>query len=285
MEPIIVNFTFDTPLDKVWDALSKEDELKKWYFQVENYVFEVGKEFTFYESADSKSYLHRCRFLSIVPNKLIEYTWEHPSHSKGISVVKWELAAEGEKTKLTLTHTGIENFADAGPDFSKANFEMGWNAIVTNMLRNYLYGIEKLEFTVEINAAPEKVWQKLWDRESYKAWTNVFCEGSYYDGELKQGNRVHFLTPSGEGMFTDIAFLKENELMVLKHIGVVKDFKEQPMAEETKQWSGCFETYRLSQANGKTIVKAEVDCMAKYVAYMNTTFVLALEELKKLAEN
>jgi len=285
MQPIVINFTFNAPLEKVWRALTNEAELKKWYFPVENYVFEVGKEFTFYESTDSKNYLHKARFLNIIPNQLIEYTWEHPSHSKGSSIVKWEVEAQGDYTKLTLTHTGTENFADAGPAFSKTNYEMGWNAIVGTMLRNYLYNITRLEFTKEINATPQKVWEKLWDKESYKTWTKPFCEGSYYEGDVKQGNRVHFLTPSGEGMFADILFLKENELAVLKHLGVLKDFKEQPMDEETKQWSGCFEIYKLTETNGKTIVTAEVDTVEKYINHMNSTYPLALQELKRISEN
>ena len=284
MEPIVITFTFNAPLEKVWNALSNESELKKWYFPVENYEFEVGKEFTFYESTDSKAYLHKARFLNIIPNQLIEYTWEHPNHSKGTSVVKWELEAEGEKTKLTLTHTGTESFEDAGPAFTKANYEMGWNAIVGTMLRNYLYNIARLEFTIEINATPQKVWQELWGKESYKAWTNPFCEGSYYEGEIKQGSRVHFLTPSGDGMFADMFYLKENEMSVIKHLGVLQNFEEQPMNEETKQWAGCFEIYKLTEMEGKTNFKAEVDCLEKYVDYMNKTFPLALQELKRISE-
>lgn len=285
MEPIVINFTFNAPLAKVWNVLSDENELKKWYFPVENYKFETGSEFTFYESSDSKNYLHKARFLNIIPDQLIEYTWEHPNHSKGTSTVKWELEAEDEKTRLTLTHTGTESFADAGPAFTKANYEMGWNAIVGTMLRNHLYNIAKLTFTIEINAAPQTVWQKIWNKESYKVWTNPFCEGSYYEGDLKQGSRLHFLTPSGDGMYTDVFYLKENEISVLKHVGILKDFKEQPLDEETKQWTGCFEIYKLTSSDGATTVTVEVDSLEKYINHMNNTFPLALQELKRISEN
>ncbi len=285
MEPIIVSQTLDAPLEKVWNALCKEAELKKWYFPVENYIFEIGKEFTFYESADSKDYLHRCKFLNIIPNQLIEHTWEHPSHSKGSSVVKWELASIGDKTKVTLTHTGVENFADAGPAFSKANFEQGWNAIVKTMLRNYLYGIEKLVFETEINAPASKVWQKLWDKNDYTVWTSPFCEGSYYEGDIKQGSRIHFLSPSGEGMYSDVAYMKENETVVIQHIGIVKDKKELPIDAETEKWTGCFEIYNLKENNGKTTVKAEVDSVEKHSDYMKKVFPAALAKLKEISES
>lgn len=285
MEPIIISFTFDTPIDTVWKALSEEDQLKKWYFPVENYQFEIGKEFTFYESAETKTYLHKARFLNIIDHKLIEYTWEHPSHSKGTSIVRWELQEDGDKTKVTLTHTGTESFIDAGPAFTKANYEMGWNAIVGTMLRNHLYNIARLEYTIEIDAPPAKVWEKLWGKESYKEWTNPFCAGSYYEGDVKQGNRVHFLTPSGEGMFSDIFYLKKPEITVIKHIGILHDFKELPLDEKSKKWSGCFETYKLTEKEGKTLFKAEVDSLEQYINHMNTTFPLALKELKRISEN
>jgi uncharacterized protein YndB with AHSA1/START domain len=279
--PIQVTKVFDFPLTTVWDALTKEAALKKWYFDVQDYRFEEGAEFTFYEAPDSKTYLHRCKFLKIVPEKLIEHTWTHPSHSKGTSTVRWELQSEGDKTRVTLTHTGVENFADAGPDFSRANFEMGWKAIVQTNLRNYLTGIEKLVFNIEVESTPEQLWKKLWDKKNYTYWAEPFCPGTYYDGDLKQGGRIHFLTPEGEGMYSDVAYLKENSVVAFSHIGVMKDHKELPVDEETEKWSGSFETYTLLPAGNKTRLKVEVDVVDKYVDYMKETFPLSLERLKE----
>lgn len=51
-----------------------EVELKKWYFPVQDYVFEEGKVFAFNESEDLHSFLQSSKFLSIVPSHIIEYT-------------------------------------------------------------------------------------------------------------------------------------------------------------------------------------------------------------------
>jgi uncharacterized protein YndB with AHSA1/START domain len=281
--PLKLSKIYDTPQHAVWDALTKEEALKKWYFDVQNYTFAEGAEFNFYESADTKKYLHRCKFLKIVPQDLIEYTWTHPSHSTGTSTLRWELKPVGNKTEVTLTHTGIENFADAGPDFARANYETGWKAILNTLLRNYLYGIEKLTFDIEINTTPEKLWKKLWDKKSYMEWTEPFCPGSYFEGDLKQGNRIQFLSPSGEGMYSDVAYMQENTFMLFSHIGVVKDNKELPLDAETERWSGCFESYKLIPEGNKTKLKVEVDTIDKYVDYMKTTFPKALEKLKELS--
>lgn len=284
MEPIIVTQLIDIPAGDVWNALTLESELKKWYFQVQDYVFEEGKEFTFYESEDSHMFLHRCKFLRIIPHKLIETTWEHPSHSKGVSVLKWEIEPRAEKTFVKLTHSGIENFADAGPAFSKENFEAGWKAIVKTTLRNYLYGIEKLVFEIEVKATSENLWQKLWHDGNYTLWTEPFCEGSYFTGNLKYGERVHFLTPSGEGMYSDVTWFIENELIVFSHIGMMKDNLELPVDSETEKWTGCFELYKLKQNGEFTTLKVEVDAIPDYADYTKTRFPLALQRLKELAE-
>ncbi len=38
--------------------------------------------------------------------------------------------------------------------------------------------METLEFKIRIKAPAEKVWSVLWNDETYKKWTRVFCEGS-----------------------------------------------------------------------------------------------------------
>ena len=276
---------FDCPVDKVWNALSQESALKKWYFQVENYQFENGKEFTFYAGEDERVFLHKCQFINIVPLQTIEYTWAHPNNSKGTSIVKWKLEAKDEKTLVTLIHTGIESFSDAGSKFSKENYEMGWNVIVKTMLRNYLYGIEKLTFEIEINSSPAQLWKILWDKKSYTDWAASFSEGSYYTGKLNQGERIHFLVPSGEGMYSDVATLKENQLMIFKHIGMMKYNEELPIDSETEKWTGCSESYKIIPIeNNKSILKVEVDAIENYKEFMKSAFPIALQKIKIISE-
>ncbi len=284
MQPIIVTYSFNSNLESVWNALSKFEELKKWFFEVENFKFEIGNEFSFYETGNEKKYLHKCKFIDIVPNQKIEYSWEFPQFSKGKSIVKWEIITDNEKIKVVLTHTGVESFSDAGEDFSKNNFEIGWDAIVKNSLKNYLYKIPKVEFNIEINSTCQNVWKMLWDKNTYTIWTTPFCEGTYFEGDLKQGERIHFLNPNGGGMYSDIAFLKENELIVFKHIGWIKDKKEIPINDETEKWTNSFEAYKLQEVEGKTFLKVEIDIDAQYVDWMKEKFPFALNELKKISE-
>ena len=68
--------------------------------------------------------------------KKITYSWRYEGH-EGISFVSWELFDEGDKTKLKLTHEGLETFPKI-QDFAKENFVAGWNHIIGKSLPGYL---------------------------------------------------------------------------------------------------------------------------------------------------
>ncbi|WP_276378633.1 SRPBCC domain-containing protein [Flavobacterium sp. H4147] len=144
--------------------------------------------------------------------------------------------------------------------------------------------METLEFTVQIKANPDKVWKVLWEDETYKKWTSVFCEGSYTVSDWNEGDKIHFMSPNGEGMNSIIEKKIPNEYMAFKHIGEIKDFKEQPLDEETKKWSGAMETYRLIPNGEFTDLVAKVDAGEKFVDYFKDVFPKGLEVVKQLSE-
>jgi hypothetical protein len=142
-----------------------------------------------------------------------------------------------------------------------------------------------LNYTININATPEKVWKSLWDSENYKKWTKPFTEGSYYQTDnFSQGNKIHFLSPNGDGMYSTIDSMKENEYMAFKHWGEIKNFKEMPITDETKSWSGSMETYTLNKTANGTEVIVTADASEQYADFMNKAFPAALQEVKKISE-
>ncbi len=146
--------------------------------------------------------------------------------------------------------------------------------------------MKTLEFKIAININPEKVWDTLWDEESYKAWTRPFCEGSFYKAEnFTEGGKIHFLTPDGYGMYSLIDKIETNKLLSFKHIGDVKNFEELPIDQETKTWSNAMEIYELTPVDNGTELKVKVDVVEQHSDFMNNAFPLALAELKKLAES
>lgn len=144
--------------------------------------------------------------------------------------------------------------------------------------------METLEFKIRIKATPEKIWSVLWDDKTYKEWTNAFCEGSYAVSDWNEGDKIHFLSPGGEGMNSIIEKKIPNEYMAFKHIGEIKDFKELPLNEETEKWSGYMETYRLIPDDEFTDLIAQVDVIEKHIDYFKDAFPKGLEAVKEIAE-
>ena len=144
--------------------------------------------------------------------------------------------------------------------------------------------MKTLHFTTTINASPEKVWKTLWEDATYRQWTNVFSEGSYALSSWKEGARVHFIGPTGDGMFSEIAKLIPNEHMAFRHLGTMKGGKEQPSTDETKAWEGCMETYTLKNNGGSTELAVSIDSIDEFADYFQDKFPKALEKLKEIAE-
>lgn len=147
-KPIKIVEIFDTSIDKVWYALTTKEAFDKWYFDIENFVPEVGFEFEFYGG----SYLHHCKIVEIIPQTKLVYTWKYPVYD-GNSVVTFMLEKLEDdivpQTKLTLVHEGIETFPPEDKNFSRESFEAGWTEIIRISLKNYLEGNTEEDSKVE----------------------------------------------------------------------------------------------------------------------------------------
>lgn len=137
-QAIKVERVYDAPVQKVWAALTENAQLKQWYFDFEDFKPEVGFEFKFYGGPDDgKQYLHVCKITEVINEKKLVYSWRYDGY-QGDSLVSFELFPEGDKTKLILTHEGVENFDASNQDFAKGNFVEGWTYIINTGLKEYL---------------------------------------------------------------------------------------------------------------------------------------------------
>ena len=130
--------TYNVPVAKVWKAITDKDEMKQWYFDLAEFKTEVGFEFQFYgEGKEGQKYLHLCKITEVVPGKKLTYTWRYDGY-EGNSFVTFELFPEVDKTRLKLTHEGVESFSMNGPDFAKESFAAGWTEITGTALKNFV---------------------------------------------------------------------------------------------------------------------------------------------------
>ena len=135
-EPIVIERTFDAPVELLWKAITDKDEMKKWYFDLKQFRPEPGFQFSFEGGTEDKTYLHHCTVIDAVENKKLSHSWRYEGF-EGDSVVTWSLQPIGAKTKLTLTHAGVETFPN-NPDFAKKNFIQGWMSIINDSLTSYI---------------------------------------------------------------------------------------------------------------------------------------------------
>lgn len=136
--PITVQYKINAPAEKVWKALTDKEEMKSWYFDIQDFEPEVGKIFNFYEPGGENKYHHQGEILEIVPNQKLKYSWAYPDFSDQKTTVTWELEAEDAGTLVKLTHEDIDHFKDLGEGFSRENFIGGWNSIVGQSLKEHL---------------------------------------------------------------------------------------------------------------------------------------------------
>jgi uncharacterized protein YndB with AHSA1/START domain len=137
-DPIVIERVYDAPIEKVWKAITDKDEMKKWYFDLSEFRAEPGYEFQFYgQGRKGEKYLHLCKIIDVIKHKKIAYSWQYDNY-EGNSVVTFELSEEGNKTRLKLTHKGVESFMANGPDFAVESFTQGWTELIGTLLKNYL---------------------------------------------------------------------------------------------------------------------------------------------------
>jgi len=135
-ESVIVERTLNAPVTRVWKALTDVDQMREWYFDLKEFKPQVGFEFEFSVEHEGTTYHHLCRVTEVIPEKKIAYTWRYKSEP-GDSLVTIELFAEGDNTRLKLTHTGIESFPRT-PAYARKNFEQGWTAIIGTELKQFV---------------------------------------------------------------------------------------------------------------------------------------------------
>ncbi|WP_370897855.1 SRPBCC family protein [Chryseobacterium gossypii] len=146
--------------------------------------------------------------------------------------------------------------------------------------------METLSYEKIINAPLQKVWDILWNPETYKEWTQYFSPGSTMKSDWKVGGKTYFMNAENEGMVSTIDSLDEPNQVVFKHLGMIdKNGVEDLHSKEVMEWSGSFEKYFLTDLEGKTKLHAEVQVEKQWEDHMNTGFIKGLEVVKNLAEN
>lgn len=149
--------------------------------------------------------------------------------------------------------------------------------------------MQKIHFSIVVNAPKEKVWHTMLEDKTYREWTATFNPGSYYKGDWNKGSKILFLGPdpqTGEdgGMVSRIAENKPYEFISIEHLGIVHNGVEDTTSEDAKKWAPAFENYTFKEKDGTTEVRVDIDIDEKEAEMFNKMWPDALRKLKELAE-
>jgi len=142
-EPMIVKsiVTVNAPAIKVWDALVKPEQVKKYMFGCETVSdWEVGSALLWQMEYEGKPFVAvKGNIVKIEPGKLLVYTVIDPNSGmpdipENYLDVEYALTETNGQTTLTVTQSGFENAADGEKRYKDTyNNGEGWNPILVQI--------------------------------------------------------------------------------------------------------------------------------------------------------
>ncbi|HTZ21855.1 MAG TPA: SRPBCC family protein [Opitutaceae bacterium] len=230
--PVVVESTFDAPLDVVWRALTDIDQMKQWYIpNIESFKPEVGFRTEFNVREDGKDYPHLWEITSVVPGRKIAYSWKFGGNP-GDSVVTFELFPEGDTTRLKLTHEGLETFhGDENPALARGEFAKGWTNIIGTSLKEFVEKAggaahREFVFTRVFDAPREMVWKAWTEAAQLQRWFGPKgCAVPACWLDLRPGGIFHYCmqTPDGHEMWGKWTF---REIVPPEKLVVIVSFSD-----------------------------------------------------------
>lgn len=142
--------------------------------------------------------------------------------------------------------------------------------------------MQEMQFSIRINATQEKVWDTLWQDETFREWASIIDPETYMVGDLKQGNEIQFISAAnGYGVTSLVEKLVPTEFLLLRHRA---DTQDEGKRERQEQWTGGAESYVLSEQDGATTLTVAFDVPPELEDYFKLNYPKALERVKLLAE-
>ena len=139
--------------------------------------------------------------------------------------------------------------------------------------------MQTLQFSIEIRSPKETVWKTLWEDRTFRDWASIIDEGMYMTGDLKEGNEVQFISPSGNGVTSKVLKLIVNEFVSFRHMMDTMDGGERP-----REWTDGTESYSLTESGGVTVLTTLLDVPPAQEEAFKIILPKVLKRVKTLAE-
>ncbi len=145
--------------------------------------------------------------------------------------------------------------------------------------------MKSLQYTININAPREKVWEVMLGPETYVKWVHAAWPGSGFSGDWSEGSEMRFEGEGGGGTAARITEARRPEFISAEHFAVINnDGTLDRQSDMAKDWIGTTESYTFNAENGGTGLVVDIATSDDWVSMFDEGWPVALQSLKKLAE-
>lgn len=136
--PIILEYTLDTSIDKLWSALVEIEKMVQWYFDnIPDFKAEVGFQTQFLIANEGRNFTHLWEVAYVVPKAEISYSWRYAEYP-GKLLLTFVLLPDLDQLKLKVIVDILEDFPQGIPEFKRESCIGGWNYFIGERLTDYL---------------------------------------------------------------------------------------------------------------------------------------------------
>ncbi len=240
-----------------------------------------GRSEVEFKSADGKSdFIFGCVFTEIIPNQKIAYIMSFPGISvRGAEVLFQEVDGQ----------TQVTTIFDAEEINSPEQQKEGWGDILENLKKYVERKVNPnnavILKTAQFHASAKKVWDGMFEQENYKVWTSAFCEGSYYEGEIKYDQKIKFLSPDLSGLSSVVRVCIPYFQVSFQHLVAINQGVEDYDSLEFAGWQNARETYTFTEENEITTLEIYQEVNTQEDNYFSKMWDKAFVKIRRLVES
>ena len=277
----------------VFAALSHPARVARWWGPagftntIHEFDFTPGGQWLLtMHGPDGKDYPNESRFLRVQTNRVFEI--EHLNGHHFVLTIELEFSGNATLVKWRQTFETVEHYERIASFVATAN-EQNLERLAAEVLREAGGGsgtvkLKRLQFTVDIASPAATVFNLMLDADAYRDWSSAFAQGSYYEGSWQQGQTIRFMSPSGDGMVSQIAEHRKDQFISIRHLGLIAQGVEDTDSPAARAWAPAYENYSFIPTTTGTRVVIDQDVTAEFEQYIVDAWPKALARLKALCE-